>query len=495
MGFHWIDYSIICAYLAGVTYLGIRIAGTQKSINDYFLGSKTLPWWAVGFSVVASETSTLTFISVPGLAYQGNMNFLQLAFGYFIGRCLVSTLFIPAYYEGKLETAYHFIGKRFGLALRQFTSSVFIITRILSSGVRLFASSIPLSLITGLDYSVSILLIATFTLIYTYVGGRKAVVFMDVVQMFVYLGGAFVAMAIILNHLPGGWNDVLVFSTRPENNKFSIINTPNMTPFIDWLSSPYTFVGSILGGTFLTMASHGTDHLLVQRLLACRTVRDSQKALLLDAIVIVLQFTFFLILGLCLFTFYRGASFQELGLSSSDEIFPKFIVEHLPIGLAGLVIAGVLASAMGTLSSAINSLASSSYIDLIQFFNKAKPSSFNNPMRWSKILTLFWGLFLIGGALLFTKTQTPIIEVGLNIASVTYGGLLGIFFLGLFFRRPRQKDASIGFIIGLLVMVLVLTWTNIDYTWHTLIGCIVTIWIGNVGPQLKRFKALIGKRD
>ena len=261
-----------------------------------------------------------------------------------------------------------------------------------------------------------------------------------------------------------------------------------MTSLLDWLVSPYTLVGSLLGGTFLTMASHGTDHLLVQRLLACRNVRDSQKALLLDAIVIVLQFAFFLILGLCLFAFYGGVSFQELGLNSSDEIFPKFIVEHLPVGLTGLVIAGVLASAMGTLSSAISSLASSSYLDLFQFFSKAKTLSSKNEMRWSKILTLLWGLILIGAAILFTETQTPVVEVGLNIASVTYGGLLGIFFLGLFFKQPRQKDALAGFVIGSLAMTLVLTCTTIDYTWHTLIGCIVTVLVGNVRPQLKRLR-------
>lgn len=485
MGFHWIDYSIIAVYLIGVAGVGTRIAGKQRSSLDYFLGGRSLPWWAVGFSVVASETSTLTFISVPGLAYQGNLHFLQLALGYFVGRCLVSIFFIPAYYRGDLETAYDFIGKRFGLPLRRLTSSVFIITRVLASGVRLFASAIPLHVITGLSYPASILLIGAFTLIYTYTGGLKAVVAMDVVQMFIYLAGAGVAMVLIVNHLPRGWEDVVYFGTSAGADKLSVMNPYGGASLTDWLTSPYTLTGSLLGGTFLTMASHGTDQLLVQRLLACHNARESQRALLLDATVIVLQFAFFLILGLCLFAFYGGASVQELGLTSSDEVLPKFIVEQLPTGLAGLVIAGLLASAMGTLSSAISSLASSSYLDLFRLSKGARSFSLLQEMRWSRIFTLFWGLVLIGGALLFTDTQNPVVELGLRIASVTYGSLLGIFFLGLLFRRPRLGDALAGFLAGILSMALILTLTRVDYTWHTLIGCLVTVGVGNLRARLR----------
>ena len=364
MGFSFLDYTIVAVYLIGVTVAGSVIGRKQKTSREYFLGGKHLSWWSVGFSIVASETSTLTFISIPGLAYKGNMHFLQLAVGYFIGRLLVSILFIPAYYSGDLETAYDFLGKRFGIQLRKFTSTVFIVTRVLASGVRLFATAIPVHLITGLGYPESILLIGSFTLIYTYVGGLKAVVAMDVVQLFLYLSGAAASMFLIINQLPNGWSDVVQFATGHGANKFEIINPHWGDSFIGFLSSPYTLVGGLLGGTFLTMASHGTDQLLVQRLLGCKSQRDSQKALILDASFIVLQFAFFLLLGLCLFAFYGGVPFEQLGLKSSDEIFPKFIVENLPVGLAGLVIAGVLASAMGTLSSSIISLASSTLFDL-----------------------------------------------------------------------------------------------------------------------------------
>lgn len=486
MHFHWIDYAIIIAYLIGVTIAGIIISGRQKNSKDYFLGGKEMSWWSVGFSIVASETSTLTFISIPGLAYKSNMFFLQVAFGYFIGRLLVSLIFIPAYYKGDLETAYDFLGKRFGMSLRKFTSSVFIITRVLASGVRLFATAIPVHIITGWDYPTSILIIGIFTLIYTYLGGLKAVVSMDVVQLFIYLTGAAVSMILIINHLPEGWQTVVKYATLEGTNKFQIFNLNFGTDFYNFLISPYTLIGGLLGGTFLTMASHGTDQLLVQRLLGCKTKTDSQKALMLDATFIVIQFAFFLILGLCLFAFYEGKSIAELGLKSSDEVFPKFIVEVLPVGLSGLLIAGVLASAMGTLSSSISSLASSTFLDLFKATSKGKDLTEKKEMYWSKIFTLFWGAVLIGGAMLFTDTKNPVVELGLKIASFTYGGLLGTFFLGLLFKKVQQFDAYMGFIAGILVMVAVIFLTKIDFTWHTLIGCSTTVLVGNISFYLRQ---------
>lgn len=479
MGFAPLDYAIVALYLIGVTVAGILIAGRQRSSRDYFLGGRSLSWWSVGFSIVASETSTLTFISIPGLAYRGNLFFLQLAVGYFIGRLIVAAVFIPAYYRGDLETAYDFLGKRFGLPLRRFTSSVFIVTRVLASGVRLFATAIPVHLITGLDYPTSILLIGGFTLLYTYLGGLKAVVAMDVVQLFIYLGGAVAAMVLILHRLPQGWADVVAFAHLGGQDKFALVNLTGGGGVMGFLASPYTLLGGLLGGTFLTMASHGTDQMLVQRLLGCRTRAESQKALVLDAAFIVLQFAFFLLLGLCLYAFYGGASLQQLGLKSSDEVFPKFIVENLPTGLAGLVVAGVLASAMGTLSSSISSLASSTYLDLFKATARGQALDERGEVRWSRLFTLLWGALLIGGALLFTDTRNPVVELGLKIASFTYGGLLGTFFLGLLFKRTNQLDATVGFLCGLLAMVLVLAYTRIDFTWHTCIGSAVTILVGN----------------
>lgn len=486
MGFTSLDYLIVVVYLLAVTCLGAFIAGRQRTSRDFFLGGKSMAWWSVGFSIVASETSTLTFISIPGLAYRGEMHFLQLAFGYVIGRLLVSVLFIPAYYRGDLETAYDFLGKRFGLGLRKITSAVFLVTRVLASGVRLFATAIPVHLITGLDYPLSILIIGISTLIYTSVGGLRAVVAMDVVQLFIYLAGALASMILILHHLPGGWSDVVQLATMNGANKFEIFNLHSATGMMGFLSTPYTLAGGLLGGTFLTMASHGTDQLLVQRLLGCKSKWDSQRALMLDAVFIVLQFAFFLILGICLYAFYHGAAVEQLGLKSSDEIFPKFIVESLPSGLAGLLISGVLASAMGSLSSSISALASSTYLDLFKMTRKGRALDGRQELLWSRAFTLFWGGMLIGGAMLFTDTTSTVVELGLKIASFTYGGLLGTFFLGLLFRRTTQRDALIGFVAGLLSMVYVIYATTIDFTWHALIGCLATLVVGNAASLIER---------
>jgi len=298
---------------------------------------------------------------------------------------------------------------------------------------------------------------------------------MDVVQLFIYLSGAVVSLIIIVGNLPNGFGDVFAYASM-NGNKFEIFNFHLGSSLWEFLSAPYT----LIGGTFLTMASHGTDQLLVQRLLGCKSKRESQKALLLDASFIVLQFGFFLFLGTCLYAFYHGVPFQQLGLQSSDEIFPKFIIEELPHGFSGIVIAGVLASAMGTLASSISSLASSSYLALFKNSSFEKKQSERREIFWSKIFTLIWGLILIGGAMLFTDTKNPVVELGLKIASFTYGGLLGTFFLGLFFKKINQRDAFIGFIFGIIAMILILKYTTVDYTWHTFIGCTATILVGNL---------------
>jgi solute:Na+ symporter, SSS family len=488
-----LDYSIVLAYLIGITIAGVKLAGRQRSPRDYFLGGKAMAWWAVGFSIVASETSTLTFISVPGLAYVSNMYFLQVAFGYFIGRLLVAFFFIPAYYRGDLETAYDFLGKRFGLRLRLLTSSLFLITRVLSSGVRLFATAIPVHVITGLSYQRSILLIGIFTVFYTYLGGLKAVVATDVVQLAIYLSSALASVILILIRLPNGWADVVSYSTVGVSSKFEMINLEWGRSLGQFLSSPYTLLGGLVGGTFLSMASHGTDQLLVQRLLGCKSARESQRALILDASLIVIQFTFFLLLGLCLFAYYRGQTLIQLGVQSSDEIFPKFIVETLPPGLAGLVVAGILASAMGTLSSSISSLAASSYLDLYRHNSSKRLIERSKEIAWSRVFTLFWGIVLVAGAMLFENNKAPVVVLGLKIASFTYGGMLGVFLLGILSRGANQKDATIGLICGIACMAVVFKFTTIGFTWHGCIGCVLTLGTAALSKGIRELLLLKGR--
>ena len=465
-GFTTLDLAVLIAYLAGVTAWGAWLGRGQQSGTDYFLGSRALPWAAVMLSVVATETSTLTFLSVPGVSYLGSLVFIQLTVGYLVGRVLVSTLLLPAYYAGSLTTAYALLEERFGLGARRFTSAIFMVTRLLADSVRLFATAIPLALITGWPYPVSIAVIGVLTVIYTYFGGIKAVVWIDALQMTLYLFGAVVAVVAIQLLVPDGWAQVL--SSAGAEGKLQVLDL-SLDPKIS-----YTIFAGVFGGAVFTMASHGTDQLIVQRLLTCRDLRSAQKALIGSGAVVILQFLLFLMVGLGLWAFYGGRSF-----GSNDEIFATFIVEQLPPGLTGLLIAGVFAAAMSSLSSSINSLASATAYDYWAPMVGARDDEVRI-LRAGKIFTLVWAALLITGAILFIPLSqgTSAVEVALGIASLVYGGLLGAFALGVFTKRPGQTAAIIGVAVGIGSVTLFRD--AMAWPWYVLVGSTVTFVTGSI---------------
>ncbi|HEY8371520.1 MAG TPA: sodium:solute symporter [Pseudonocardiaceae bacterium] len=479
-----LDLIVIAVYLVAMPALGLLLSGKQRSSSDYFIGNRTLPWWAVCFSVVATETSTLTVISVPGVAYLGGWGFLQLAIGYLIGRIVVAFVLLPKYYAGELVSAYAYLGKRFGSGLQGTASVTFLVTRLLADGVRLFLTALPIKVVLNslgmeVDFRLIILALALFTLVYTYIGGIRAVVWVDAIQMIIYVGGAVLAIALLSGRLPDGW-----FSSALDAGKFALVDFS-----LDALTSPYAFVTAILGGAMLSMASHGSDQLIVQRLLACRNVRDSQRALIASGVVVFLQFALFLFLGTMLWAFYRGATPASMGMSTSDELFPTFIVNELPAGLSGLLIAGILAAAMSTLSSSLNSLSTSTVSDLYQRFTKRSLSD-ETVLRHAKIWTLVWAIVFVGFASMFSGTTTPVVELGLGITGYTYGALLGAFLLGLLVKRARQSDAIVAFVVTVAVMafvILVIKFPTADgteaalaYPWYTPVGVAVTLLVGGL---------------
>ena len=518
--FTGLDYAVLVIYLLGVAALGIKAAGRQTSTTDYFLGSRQLPWWAVCFSVVATETSTLTVIGIPAVASSGSFTFFQLTFGYLLGRILVSFIFLPQYFRGNLTTAYAFLGRRYGDGMRAAASVTFLVTRLLADGVRLFATAIPLKVIAQMagftvSYFEIIVVIGVVTMVYTFIGGIKAVVWMDVVQMFLYVGGAVAAIFILLGQVPGDW-----WLAASEAGKTKIFDFGWGKGLNYMLTSPYAFPTAVFGGAIFSMASHGTDQLIVQRLLACRGLSDSRKALIGSAVVVMMQFAIFLLVGLLLWSFYGGVPPSELGLSRTDEIFPMFIIKGMPPGVSGLLLAGILAAAMSTLSSSLNALASSTMMDLYErFFRRSLPT--DRALRLSRWMTLFWGIVFIVFANLFRDQQNPVVELGLAIASFTYGGLLGVFLLGLINRRTEQKDAMIGFFVSIASMVLIIfgVWhspadgwlfelnptdeyiaaaqlRSIGWPWYTLIGTVITLVIGSlsalVGGSLNTLRHTLG---
>lgn len=478
-----VDIVVIIVYLLCSAWLGLKLSGRQRDVKDYFIGNRELPWWAVCFSVVATETSALTVISVPGVAYLGDVTFLQVAVGYLIGRIVVAYLLLPRYYRGEMTTAYAYLGLRFGRGMQATASVTFLFTRLLADGVRLFAAAIPMKIILdsiGLEasYFTIVAVMGVVTILYTLVGGIRAVVWVDVLQMGLYCVGGVVALVVIATGL-----DVNFLAVAAEEGK---------TRFLDFtsnpISAPYATVTAVLGGALLSTASHGADQLIVQRLLGCRTLRDAQKAVIVSGVVVFLQFALFLLVGAMLWAFYDGAAPESMGLSNNDELFPMFIVEQLPTGLSGLLIAGILAAAMSTISSSLNSLSTSTVSDIYQRVTK-KELPDEVVLKQAKLWTLIWAVVFVVFASMFTSTDQPVVEVGLSIASYTYGALLGSFALGILVKRAQQSDAIIAFLCTIVVsavMVLGVTFTvdgedkSLAFPWYVPLGVVTTLVLGGL---------------
>jgi len=488
-----VDILIILIYLIAVALIGSLSGGKQRSTKDYFMGGKNIPWWAVSFSIVAAETSSLTFISIPGLAYLTNLNFLQLTVGYLIARILIAIFFLPAYEAGNLETAYNFLENRFGPFVRKYASIVFLFTRIAADGVRLFSTAIPLAIIfktipyfmdwTNFEiYILAIFIIAVVSFIYTFTGGIKGVIWADVLQMGIYLGGALIAIILLTQSIP-------VFTAVASlGEKTHVFNLDFGSSLREFFSNPYTLIGSLLGGTFLSLASHGTDQLIVQRLFTTKSLRDSQKAIIGSGIMVMIQFAMFMAVGLLLYLFFEGISIQDPAapFHKADEIFPYYILHYLPEGIKGLIIAGLFAAAISTLAGSMTSLSGSAMLDLYKpLFGKNLSN--RQEVRISRIFTIIASSVLILVAFLFIQVQQSVVEIALGIASITYGGLLGTFLLGLFDTKTNQKGAIWGLTAGLAVMLLLILIPKIaglpalvHWTWYVAIGSTVTILVGKL---------------
>ncbi len=482
MGFSTIDYLVLLVYLVGITIFGVLFRRSHRTVKDYFVGAKNINWVVISLSIVATETSTLTLVGVPALAYStfahpeqgGNLTYLQVVFGYIVARVIISLLFIPAYFQGELLTAYELLNRRFGTHTKNFAASLFLVMRALAEGVRVFAASIVLSavLATSLPglphlWLWSIIIVGMLTLIYTFEGGIAAVIWTDLIQLIIYIGGSLLAAWQLVQLVPGGWSEIATQAAAA--GKFEMFS-------FSWdFSVPFTFWAGLLGGTFLTMASHGTDQLLVQRLFTCRNQRDSQKALVFSGIIVFLQFALFLTIGIMLYVYYK---FYPLAtaLVSNDEIFPTFIVQRLPHGVSGLVIAAIFAAAMSNLSGSLNSLASTTVLDFYKPLINPNASD-GSLLKLSKWLTAVWGIILILIAVL-ARSWGSVFTVGLTIASLVYGPMLGAFLLGVVTKRANQVGVMAGMGISLAAMLVIRFQTTIAWTWYVLIGTLICAGTG-----------------
>lgn len=478
-----LDLGVILVYLAGITWFGARFRTSQRTLRDYFLGGRNAPWWAIGFSIVSAETSTLTVIGTPALAFNGNFGFLQVVFGYLLARVVIATLFLPHYFRGEMFTAYELMQRRFGQRIRRLTAGTFLILRALAEGVRVFAISIVISIILGTGEIVSIFVIVCLTLFYTFEGGMTAVIWTDVVQMFLYVAGALLSLFVILDKVPGGWTHVL--EVAGPLGKFKVFDFRfDLSP--EFFSRTYSFWAGVLGGAFLTTASHGTEQLMVQRLLAARSERESRLALFASWVVIIFQFTLFLLIGAILFVYYRDTGMAPP--RPADRIYPEFIWNSLPPGVSGLVIAAVLAAAMSNLSAALNALASTTIMDFYKPLvanSKHANGSEARFLRLARLSTVVWGGILFGIGLI-ARNWGSVLEAGLSIASILYGSLLGVFLLGMLTRRTGELAAMTGMLAGVICMFFVKTQTSIAWTWYVMIGTAVTFSAGYVSSFLLR---------
>lgn len=462
-----LDLAILFAYFALLQLVGFFAGRHQKDAADFFSSRHSLPWWAVSASIVAAETSSLTFISIPGLAYTGNLAFMQLALGYVIGRVVVAFVFLPAYFRGNIETVYAFLEHRFSLRMRNLAAVLFQINRLLGTGVRLYATALPLSLISGWSISTSILVFTLLTIPYTFGGGIRAGVWVEFTQTGIYLAGALAAVFVLMA-------SGAELTAHPE--KLLLLSSGLEHGLKSFFMQPFHLTAGLVGGALLAISSHGTDQLIVQKALACRNLRDAQKAMIVSGILVDLQFLLFLLIGVWLFAFFQGKPF-----ATSDSVFPTFIVQHLPRGLIGLVLAAIFATGQSTLSSTTTSLASSTMLDL---FPRLGAGDEKKRLQLSRLFTLLWAIAITLIALIFTDEKNPVVVVALKLASIVAGGIVGLYVLG--FRRAREKDALIGFISSAVAMALIAAFTPLAWTWYVPAGLVLCLCAAHCSALMSR---------
>jgi solute:Na+ symporter, SSS family len=479
--------AMIVAYLAAINLLGAWIGRGQKDAKDYFLGSHAMPWWSVMGSIVATETSALTFLSVPGDAYRTGFLFLQLVFGYVVGRIAIAILLLPGYFQREIATAYALLEARFGTRARRFTSLLFMVTRVLAAGVRLAVPAIPIALLVGIPVWAAVLMLAGATAIYTFLGGIKAVIWIDLIQVFIYLSGAILALAFLVRTAPGGLSGILDFNHARGH-------ATQLFDFSLDFSKPYTYWSGVIGGAFLTMATHGADQLIVQRLLACRTLKDARRAIVGSGFLVLVQMTLFVTIGVSLFAYFHG---RPIGTGAGaftfpDDVFPTYIVKHLPPLLSSYLVAGMFSAAMCSESSSLNSLASALALDVVGPLTGGKSLEGRKGLALGRGLTLVWTIVLAALAVGFSRLgQTqPAVQVALGLASVTAGGLLGAFLLARYANRATEADVL--WAIGISAAVMLTLWLGargwlpfaipgakaIAWPWYSLIGSTIAVGLG-----------------
>ncbi|MDX2412205.1 MAG: sodium:solute symporter [Woeseiaceae bacterium] len=475
-----VDATIVIFYMLAVLTFGIWIGRNKRSSSDYFLGDRSLPWGAVLLSIVATETSTVTFLSIPGLAAAagGNLTFLQITIGYIVGRIAVIFVLLPLYFKGQPFTAYEVLESRFGKASRRTASSLFLVTRNVSDSLRLFLTALVLQIVLGLDLTGSVIFIGAVTILYTFIGGAKSVIWNDCIQFVIYMLGAAAAAAIILDITPGGLQEVLRFAAEEQKLQVFDFDTSLFKPTM-------TFWAGLAGGAFLTAATHGTDQLMVQRYLSAKGKSEASLALGISGFIVLFQFAVFLLIGIGLASLFGSSGDAELSSLKNDQLFAYFVVNYMPVGLLGLTLAAVFAAAMSTLSSSLNSSAAAFINDLYLPLRQNEPDE-RSRMRAGQIATVVFGVLQTGLAILFglVGTDESTVSNVLKISGFAIGPVLGLYFLAVFAPRVAQRAALSGFVAGVAVLSFVAMATPVYWAWYAAVGSLTTLGAGVLAQLL-----------
>lgn len=465
-----LDLIILIGYMAGMVALGSWLGRGARDVAEYAVGGRDLPWWLILFSILATETSSVTFLSIPGFAYERDFTWLQIAVGFMIGRFAVAALLLPEYFRGSLFTAYEVLHRRFGGATRQAASALFLVTRSLADGLRLFLSALVLQEMTGISIPWAVAAMGITTIVYTYVGGMRAVLWTDLIQFVLYIVGALVALWAILVRLPGGWDQLV--SMGHAAGKLRVLDFR-----LDW-SEPYGFWAGLIGGVFITLGSHGVDQLMVQRYLSARGLPQARRALTVSGIVVVAQFALFLLIGVGLWCFYQLHP-PAVPFDRPDRIFARFILDELPVGMTGLLLGGIFAAAM---TSSLNSCATVAVNDL--YLPLAGDVPPEKQLRLTRVLTAVFGAVQIAVGIAGQWLKSSIVSSVLGIAAFTTGIVLGVFFLGIFARRVGQRAALAGFLFGMAAMTAIYFGTPLAWPWYALFGSLLTFSSGLAASYL-----------
>ena len=481
------DWAVIALYLTGIILLGIWFGRDQKNTRDYFLGSKSIPWWGIGLSIVAAETSALTIIGVPGLAYGSDLALIQMIVGYVIARIILAAVMVPHYLRGEIYSPYELLANRFGAGGRRTAGGLFLLSETLAAGVRVYVVSIPIQLMLGVNIITALILFVVLSLIYTYIGGVKAVIWTDAVQFGLFLAGGLFTLCYVPTVMEGGWSRI--WEQASAAGKLHWLNTQFS------LSSPINIWMGVIGGTVQVMSSHGAEQLIVQRVLACRTIRDGRKALVLSAALVFPLFLVFLLVGAMLWVFYQNHPMaipipeNREGMKANDFVYPIFMLTEVPHVLKGFLIVAILSAAMSSVSSALTSLSSVSTMDFVKPLRPGRSDLYY--LRFSKYSTVLWAVGLIGVGYLSRKVPF-VFDAAFSLRGLTSGALLGSLLLAILLRKGRQLSVVAGMLVALLVMTGIEVLPKLDLTksfwnrvvgreiywpWYTLIGTIVCLTV------------------